>query len=255
MGTVTDHADDVAPMSHDDRRFRMPPLRWIVLGALGLVALVWIASGIADRVAGIDLEAIDRPYLVVAAFVVFDALVPIFPSESLLNTGSILATQDDSTIEIWRLIVAGTAGAIVGDTLLYWISRTVLRGFMADRVEQAERNEKVADAMSVLTGQAPLLIVFGRFVPGVRFVVGATMGLTRFPYPRFLLWDLIGGFAWASFACLTSALISTALGGQPIVSIIASAFITTALLAFLYERLKRSLQATHDTSTIAADPT
>ena len=35
-------------------------------------------------------------------FVVFDTVVPICPNESLLNTGSILATQDGSTIEIWR---------------------------------------------------------------------------------------------------------------------------------------------------------
>lgn len=240
-------------MNHDShttlgegRRLRLPPLRVVLLGALGLVALAWIASAIADRVADIDLETIGAPYLVVAAFVVFDALIPIFPSESLLNTGSILATGDDSAIEIWKLIVAGAAGAVVGDTLLYWISRTVLRGFMSERVEEAERNEQVADAMNVLQGQAPLLIIGGRFVPGVRFVVGATMGLSRYPFPRFLLWDAIGGVAWASFACVSSAIIATAVGGQPIVSIVLSAVITTALLGFLYTRVKRSLQ--HDTS-------
>ncbi len=37
-----------------------------------------------------------------------------------------------------------------------------------------------------------MLIVFGRFVPGVRFVVGATMCVTRFPYHRFVLWNVIG---------------------------------------------------------------
>jgi membrane protein DedA with SNARE-associated domain len=215
----------------------------MLLGALGVVAVAWIASGIAHWVAGIDLDSIEHPYAVVAAFVVFDAVVPIFPSESLLNTGSILATGDDSTIEIWRLIVAGSVGAVVGDTLLYWISRTFLRSFMSDRVAQAQRNEQVADALSVMQGEAPILIVGGRFVPGVRFVVGAMMGLSRYPYPRFLLWDVIGGIAWASFACLSSAVIATAIGGQPLVSIVASALITTALLGFLYRRLKQSMEA------------
>lgn len=222
-------------------RGRLPAPRWIAFGAFVVVAGAWIASAIADRVADIDLASIDRPYLLVAMFVVFDAVIPIFPSESLLNTGSILATQDGSSIEIWRLIVAGSVGAVVGDTLLYWLSRTVMRSFMADRLEQAERNEKVAEAVGVLRGEAPLLIVGGRFVPGVRFVVGASMGLTRYPFPKFLLWDAIGGIAWASFACLSSAVISTALGGQPLLSIVLSAVITTALLGLLYQRVKASL--------------
>jgi membrane protein DedA with SNARE-associated domain len=238
------YADRVAvPSSDHERRLRLPSWPWLLLGALGLVATAWIVSGIADRVANINLEAIPYPYVVVASFVVFDAIIPILPSESLLNTGAILATGDDSPIQIWRLIVAGSVGAVVGDTLLYWISRTVLRRFMADRVEQAQGNKKIADALGVLEGEAPLLIVGGRFVPGVRFVVGATMGLARYPFPQFLLWDAIGGTLWASFACLSSALVATAIGGQPLVSIIVSALITTALLGFLYRRLKRSTEA------------
>lgn len=224
-------------------RLRVPSARTVVVAAFAIVAGTWIASAIADAVADIDLEAIDRPYLVVAAFVVFDAVIPIFPSESLLNTGSILATQDGSEIEIWLLIVAGSVGAVVGDTLLYWISRTVLRDFMSQRVEQAQRNEQVADAFSVLQSEAPVLITCGRFVPGVRFVVGATMGITRYPFPRFLLWDVIGGVAWASFACLSSAIVSTAIGGQPVLSIVVSAVITTALLGLLYRRLSASMRA------------
>ena len=78
------------------------------------------------------------------------------------------------------------------------------------------------ETFAMLQDQAPMLIVFGRFVPGVRFVVGATMGLTRYPYPRFLLWDAVGGVAWAAFACLSSALVSTAIGDQPLLSLVVS---------------------------------
>lgn len=213
------------------------------MGGLALVGVAWLVSAISSAVANIDLGGIDHPYGIVFFFVAIDAVIPIFPSESLLNTGSVLATQDGSTIEIWRLIVAGSAGAIVGDSLLYWISRTVLRNFMSNRVAEAERNKKVAETFAMLQDQAPMLIVFGRFVPGVRFVVGATMGLTRFPYPRFLLWDIIGSIAWASFACISSALVSTAIGDQPLLSMVVSIIITTAILAFLYKRVKLNWEA------------
>jgi len=124
---------------------------------------------------------------------------------------------------------------------------------MSKRVAQAERNEKVAETFAMLQDQAPMLIVFGRFVPGVRFVVGATMGLTRFPYPRFLLWDAIGGVAWASFACFSSALVSTAIGDQPLLSILVSLVITTALLGFLYQRVRRDWEASKDSAASEPD--
>lgn len=227
----------------------MPRLRWIIAAGLAVVVVGWLVAAISTAVAGIDLASIDHPYAIVFMFVSFDAVIPIFPSESLLNTGSILATSDGSSIEIWRLIVAGAGGAIIGDSVLYWLSRTVLRSFMSDRVAQAEKNEKVAETFSMLQSQAPTLIVFGRFVPGVRFVVGASMGITRFPYPRFVLWDALGGVAWAGFACISSALVSTAIGDQPLVSVLVSLVITSALLGFIYQRVRRDWLASKEPAT------
>jgi membrane protein DedA with SNARE-associated domain len=233
----------------DTSNWKIPRLRWIIAGGLAAVVVAWVVSAISSAVANVDLDGIDRPYAIVFMFVAFDAIIPIFPSESLLNTGSILATSDGSSIEIWRLIVAGSVGAIIGDSVLYWISRTGLRSFMSKRVAQTEQNEKIAETFTMLQDQAPTLIVFGRFVPGVRFVVGASMGIARFSYPRFLLWDTIGGIAWASFACISSALISTAIGDQPIVSIIVSLIITSALLGFIYQRVRKNWEGSKEPAT------
>ena len=198
---------------------------------------------ITSLVADIDIDAVDRPYLVVFSFVAFDAVVPIFPSESLLTTASNLAAQPGSDIELWKLILGGSLGAIVGDSMLYWLSRTVLRRFMTDQVAKAERNPKAARALEVLSGTAPLLIVFGRFVPGLRFIVGATMGLTRYSYPRFLLWDAIGGTLWASYTCIFSYLVASVIDDKPLLSIAVSVIVTTALLALLYKPLKSNWDA------------
>jgi len=220
----------------------LPSWPKVLAVALALAAIAWIASAITSVTADVDLGGLRHPYAIVFGFVVLDAVVPIFPSESLLNSGSVLATQDGSSLEIWRLIVAGAAGAVVGDSLLYWISRTALRSFMAERLEVAGRNEKVARTMSVFQDHAPVLIVFGRFVPGVRFAVGATMGLTRYSYPRFVLWNVVGGTSWAAFSCLSSALVATVVGEQPVVSLLVSALVTSLLLAFLYQRVAAEFQ-------------
>ena len=223
---------------------------WVLLvGVFGLLALLWVAPTISAAVSAIDLSDIDHLYAIIAGFVVLDAVIPVFPSESLLTTASNLAAQEGSTISLWRLIAAGTIGAVVGDSLLYWLSRGVLRGFMAARLEQVQRNEKLARSMEVLNQTAPTLIVFGRFVPGLRFVIGATMGATRYPYPRFLMWDVIGGFVWAAYTCIFCYLVATVIHDQPLISIVASVIVTTALLALLYRPLSRHWKATAPATT------
>ena len=53
----------------------------------------------------------------------------------------------------------------------------------------------------MLGRSGPLLIACGRFVPGVRFAVNVSMGLTEYPYRRFLLFSAIGGIGWAIYTC------------------------------------------------------
>lgn len=232
--------DDPSPTAHE---WRLPNF-WVLLGgALVLLALLWLAPTIATAVSNINLDDVEHLYLIIGSFVVFDAIIPIFPSESLLTTASNLAAQSESTISLWRLVFAGSLGAIIGDSLLYWLSRTVLRRTMSGQVERAQRNDKVARSMEVMGQTAPLLIVFGRFVPGLRFMVGATMGLTRFPYRRFLLWDVIGGTLWASYTCVFSYLVASVIQNKPLLSIAVSVVVTTAMLGFLYRPIKRSWEA------------
>ena len=115
---------------------------------------------------------------------------------------------------------------------------------MSRQVAKAEENPKIARSMEVMSRTAPLLIVFGRFVPGLRFMVGATMGLTKFSYPRFLLYDSIGGILWASYTCIFSYAVATVIQDKPLISILVSVLVTTGLLALLYKPLKKNWEAT-----------
>lgn len=236
------------------RWHHFPRFRWLLLGGLIGLALLWLAPTITAFVADIDFESLERPGLVIFAFVMFDAVIPIFPSESLLTTASNLAAQPDSTIDLWVVILAGALGAIVGDSILYWLSRTVLRRSMAKRVEQVSENEKASRALEVLSGTAPLLIVFGRFVPGLRFIVGASMGLSRYPYRRFLLWDSIGSTAWAAYTCIFSYLVASVIDDKPVLSIAVSVVVTTALLGLLYKPLKKNWDSAAPEPAAPAEP-
>lgn len=226
----------------------------VVVGILLAVPIaLWIAPMVAALLDAISVADFDHLYLVIGMFVVFDAVIPVFPSESLLTTASNAAAQPGSDIDLLLLIVAGSVGAIVGDSLLYWLARTVMRRSMTERVERAEENPRVARALAVVHEAASTLIVFGRFVPGLRFVIGASMGLTEYPYRRFLFFDVIGSVFWAAYTCVFSYLVASVIEGKPLVSFATSVVVTTALLGFLYGPLKRSIEATRP-PVDAADP-
>ena len=85
-----------------------------------------------------------------------------------------------------------------------------------------------------------MLLVAGRFVPGVRFVVNATLGLSRYRYASFLLWSTIGGTVWAVYTCGLAYLVSTSLADFPLASVIISGLITTVALAAIFLVVRRS---------------
>jgi membrane-associated protein len=236
----------------DGVKWRLPSYKWILFALTALVVGLWIAPLIASFVADIDIESLKYPYSIIFFFVTFDAVIPIFPSESLLTTASNLAAQSGSNINVWRVFAAGALGAVIGDSMLYWLSRTVLRRSMASKVEAAQENPNIEKIMRVLNDEAPMIIVFGRFIPGIRFMVGATMGLSKYPFGKFLLYNAIGGTLWAGSTCLFSYVIASILDDKPIISILLSVIITTGLLALLYKPLKASWEDAADSEGATA---
>ncbi len=197
---------------------------------IGLVALTLALTG-----DGLGLVERDQSpalsYLAIFLLTAGDAVVPILPGETTLNAASVLASQGE--LDLVPVIVAGALGAIVGDSALYWIARSGPGG-IRNRLTQARENDRVERVLQVLGNRAPMLIVFGRYVPGVRFAVNASMGVIEMPYRRFLLWSSIGGSLWATYTCLLAYSVGTALAEFPLASVVISGVVTTVLIAVIY---------------------
>jgi membrane-associated protein len=76
---------------------------------------------------------------------------------------------------------------------------------MERQLRATTANDKVATAMEVIGSSATALLVFGRYVPGLRFVVNASLGLAGHPYGENLRWSALVGIAWSPVACTASA--------------------------------------------------
>ena len=129
-----------------ESRHRLPSLRKLIYIALGAIALIWVVPELVAALGSIDIQGVERPYLLTFLFVWFDAIIPVFPSESLLNTGSTLIASGDSDMKVWLLILAGGLGAVIGDSTLYWLARTVGRKYLAVKLEKAKQDPKVSAA-------------------------------------------------------------------------------------------------------------
>jgi membrane-associated protein len=182
-------------------------------------------------------------YLSIFALIGMDAVVPVFPGETTLNAAATLASKGELSLGL--IILAGALGAIVGDSALFWIAR---RGssYIEPQLERAKRNTRIASALSFLDRGAPVLLLFGRYVPGLRFVINSTMGLSGVPYRSFIPWSALGGAIWSTYTCLLAYWVGSALDDYPLASIIISGAITSALIAafFFYQSRQRSRAAT-----------
>jgi membrane protein DedA with SNARE-associated domain len=217
--------------------------RKLLLYAIGGLVVLLAVVVVLHRVAGSDgfsLVSGDSgswTYFMVFLLVYGDGVCMVLPGETTLNAASALAAQGQLSLGL--VMLAGALGAIGGDVTVYAVARKYRQRVMP-QYEKAKQNDKVATALEFMGDRAPILIVAGRYVPGLRWVVNATMGLQAYPWKRFLLWDAIGGTLWSVYTCGLAYLVATALSQFPLASIIISGLITTAVLAALFIVVRRS---------------
>ena len=85
-----------------------------------------------------------------------------------------------------------------------------------------------------------MLLVCGRYVPGLRFVVNSTMGLSGAPYRSFLPWSALGGVLWSTYTCLLAYWVGSTLDNYPLASVVVSGAITTLLIAIYFLHARRA---------------
>jgi membrane protein DedA with SNARE-associated domain len=229
---------------------------WIVLALVGLIMVAAVSAvvfslldedGVFGLIGTLDDEVV--AYFTVFGLIFADAIVPIFPGETTLTTASVAAS--DGTLDLALVILAGALGAVLGDSALYWISRTGPRRLKTRLQAASKKDERVANGLDLFGRSGPLLIACGRFVPGVRFAVNAMMGMTEYPYRRFLLFSAIGGTLWAIYTCVLAYFVSTALADFALASIAISGLITSVLVGGVYW-IDRHRRAGDETSTATA---
>ena len=199
----------------------------------------------SDGLSVVDPERPGYSYVAVFLLIALDAVIPIFPGETTLNAASTVAAQ--GKLDLAPIIVMGALGAILGDSTLFWLARKY-SAKIEGQLARAKANDRVRQAFDLLDSSAPVLIIGGRYLPGMRFVVNATMGMSTIEYRRFLLWSSISGTLWSIYTCVLAYQIGLALGDYPLASFVISGLVTTVAITVVVitVRRQRRLRATRE---------
>jgi membrane protein DedA with SNARE-associated domain len=175
-------------------------------------------------------------YFIIAGVAMLDAFFPLVPSETVLITGGVLAST--GALELWLVILAAALGAIAGDNVSYGLGtlvgeRTIKRWFRTEkwhaRLEWAEHQ--------LLTRGAYIIIV-ARFIPGGRTVTTFAAGyIHAFPWRKFIVYDVIAGFVWATYGALLGYFGGKTFEAQPWKGFIV-AFVAATGVALLVEAIR-----------------
>jgi membrane protein DedA with SNARE-associated domain len=137
-------------------------------------------------------------YLAVFIFVGVESLGVPVPGETMLVTAAIYAGTT-GRLSIFWVIVASSAGAIVGDNSGYAIGRTggyrLLKRY--GRYIRLDEN-RLRLGQYLFRKQGPKVVFFGRFVSVVRIFAAFLAGVNRMHWRLFLIFNAAGGIVWST---------------------------------------------------------
>jgi membrane-associated protein len=179
---------------------------------------------------------------VIALFVFIESglLFPFLPGDSLLVTAGLAHESLGLSIPV----IAGVAfvAAAAGDQVGYLLgNRFGSRLFKEDaRVLKASRLRETEAFFEKYGGRA---LVLGRFVPVIRTYVPLAAGSARYPYRRFLPWNLTGAFLWAVGVTVVGSL----LGGVPFITdnidVLLTVIVLISVLPVIISQVRRHARA------------
>lgn len=208
---------------------RPPYLRWVLVAVLVLAVVVILWNQGQHLIHGDSVSW--TSYLLIAALVFGDAVCPVLPGETTLDAGALLAANGQ--LSIWLVVVSGAVGAVAGDSTVYWLARKA-KGRVRHWMDRASDGATAGKVLAMLDRRGPIFLLFGRYIPGVRFALNAALGgVIRMPYRTFLAWSAVSGTLWSAVTCASAYYISSALEGYPLLSLIITGVASTLLISLL----------------------
>jgi len=139
-------------------------------------------------------------YITVGLVIGVESLGVPLPGEIMLVSASLLASRQELDISPVWIGISATTGAIIGDTIGYFIGRRVGKPLferLGRRFPKHFSPGHVALAERIFLRWGVYAVFFGRFIALLRIFAGPLAGALKMPYYKFLVANISGGIVWA----------------------------------------------------------
>jgi membrane protein DedA with SNARE-associated domain len=148
-------------------------------------------------------------------------------------------------LDIWWLVAAGSAGAILGASLGFLIGQEVgfplLRNF-GSRIGLTDQRIKIGQYL--FTRYGALVVFAARYLALLRSVIGLLAGINRMKWSQFMIANAAGAIAWSMTYALGGYYFgtrATQLSGRTEFLLIAAAGIVVIIAVVLLRRYEKEL--------------
>ena len=135
-----------------------------------------------------------------------DIILPL-PSEVVMPAAGFLAER--TGLSLTGLVLAGTAGSLVGGLPWYYLGRALGAGhvpaWVARRTDAHRAALGTAHRWFALHGG--LAVVLARILPGIRPLIGIPAGMAGMPLGPFLLYSAAGTVVWCGGLALLGSMV------------------------------------------------
>ena len=136
-------------------------------------------------------------YLALFAIVAGESAGLPLPGETSLIAAAVLATHP-GTIAILPVTAVASAGAIAGDNLGFMVGRRGGRWLLTRNGRWATMRRRYFEhGERFFARHGPKAVFFARWLPGLRVAGAWLAGAHGMRWRTFLLWNALGGVAWA----------------------------------------------------------
>jgi membrane protein DedA with SNARE-associated domain len=137
-------------------------------------------------------------YGAVGGLTALESLGVPLPGETILIAAAVIAGTSHA-LNIWLVIAAAAGGAVLGNSISYWIGRELGHRLLVRYgryVWLSERRIKLGQYLFLRFGGA--VVFSGHFVGPLRALAAFLAGTERMTWPRFLAFNTAGGIVWAA---------------------------------------------------------
>ena len=140
-------------------------------------------------------------------------VMPLLPGDSLLFAAGAFCAKPETGLNVHLMAGLLLVAAILGDTVNYWVGRKIGPAVFKREDSIWLRKKHLDKAHAFFEKYGGRAVILARFVPIVRTFVPFIAGVGSMTYPRFMAYNVVGGFVWIYFFTYAGFLF----GNQPFV--------------------------------------